>query len=96
MFNLGPQRLINRTDKYVVVNNVGPKKWRHLARHMNLTELEIDCIDYEYDKYGLHEKVLHMSLHHNCNHIFYQVALVWRQRRDVLVFAPYWTHLFIT
>ena len=70
MFYLGSQRLIYRTDKYVVVNNVGPTKWRHLARHMNLTELEIDCIDYDYDKYGLREKVLYISSHHNYNYIY--------------------------
>ena len=54
---LGLQRIINCSDRYVVVNNVESKTWRRLARHMNLTDMQIDRIDYDYDKDGLSEKV---------------------------------------
>ena len=36
---------------------MGSTYWRHLARHMNLSDPQIDRIDYDYEKYGLHEKV---------------------------------------
>ena len=58
----GSKRIITCADKYKVVNNVGSTYWKHLARHMNLSEEQIDRIDYDYEKYGLHEKVRFLIL----------------------------------
>ena len=58
----GSQRIITCVDKYKVVNNVRSTYWRHLARHMNLSEVQIDRIDYDYEKHGLYEKVRFLIL----------------------------------